>query len=49
MGLKYYLFDTSREPVNNLFLGIHINANAGQADYTDISLGYVYNFKYRER
>jgi hypothetical protein len=49
MGLKYYIFDTSREPVNNLYVGIHINANAGQADYTDISIGYIYNFNYRVR
>ncbi|MBT8263267.1 MAG: acyloxyacyl hydrolase [Bacteroidia bacterium] len=49
MGLKYYVFDTSKEPINNLFLGIHINANGGQADFTDISIGYVYNFNYRER
>ncbi len=49
MGLKYYIFDTSREPVNNLYLGIHINANAGQAEYTDISIGYIYNFNFKER
>lgn len=49
MGLKYYVFDTSKEPINNLFIGIHINANGGQADFTDVSIGYVYNFKYRER
>ncbi|NND63933.1 MAG: deacylase [Flavobacteriaceae bacterium] len=44
MGLKYYVFDTSNEPMNNIFFGIHINANGGQADFTDISLGYVYTF-----
>jgi len=49
MGLKYYVFDTSKEPVNNIYFGIHINANGGQADFTDISLGYVYNFNYQER
>jgi hypothetical protein len=35
--------------VNNLYVGIHINANAGQAEYTDISIGYIYNFKFKER
>lgn len=44
MGLKYYLWDTSKEPVNNIFFGIHINANGGQADFTDISLGYIISF-----
>ncbi|KAA3621110.1 MAG: deacylase [Flavobacterium sp.] len=49
MGLKYYLWNTSKEPVHNIFFGIHINANGGQADFTDLSLGYVYNFNFRER
>ena len=44
MGLKYYLFGTDGVPKHNLFVGAHINANLGQADFTELSLGYVYRF-----
>ncbi len=44
MGLRYYLINTSKSPKNNLFVGFHINSNGGQADFTDVRLGYVYNF-----
>ena len=43
MGLQLYLLNTSKHPENNLFLGAHINANYGQADFTGFSLGYVRN------
>ena len=42
LGLKYYLFGTSTAPVHNIFLGAHLTANLGQADFTELSLGYVY-------
>lgn len=41
MGLNLYLFNTNNLPKNNVFLGAHINANFGQADFTAVSLGYV--------
>lgn len=44
MGLKYYLFGTNDNPRHNLYIGAHINANGGQADFTDLSLGYVLRF-----
>ncbi|MBT8252507.1 MAG: deacylase [Flavobacteriaceae bacterium] len=44
IGLKYYFINTNHAPKNNIFLGAHINANLGQADFTDLSLGYVYRF-----
>lgn len=44
-GLKYYLFNTDRAPKNNLFLAAHINANLGQADFIECSLGYVFRFR----
>lgn len=44
MGMKYYLLGTNQVPKHNLYLGAHINANLGQADFTDVSLGYVYSF-----
>lgn len=49
MGLKYYLWGTAKQPKNNIYVAFHINANGGQADFTDVSLGYVYNFNFRER
>ncbi|WP_340155296.1 acyloxyacyl hydrolase [uncultured Winogradskyella sp.] len=44
MGLKYYLWSTDKAPKNNIYFGAHINANLGQADFTELSLGYVYRF-----
>jgi len=45
MGLKYYLIGTHKVPKNNIFIGANINTNLGQADFTEINLGYVHNFK----
>ncbi len=47
MGLKCYAIGTDKAPKHNLFLGAHINANLGQADFTELSLGYVYSFNYK--
>jgi len=44
MGLKLYLINTNKAPKNNLFLSAHINANLGQADFSELSLGYVHRF-----
>jgi len=44
LGLKYYLINTVKNPKNNIFLGVHLNANLGQADFSELSLGYVYRF-----
>ncbi|GAB5400335.1 MAG: hypothetical protein Aureis2KO_19200 [Aureisphaera sp.] len=44
MGMKYYLWGTHEFRKNNLYAGFHINSNGGQADFTDVSLGYVYNW-----
>ncbi|PKA84332.1 lipid A 3-O-deacylase PagL [Ulvibacter sp. MAR_2010_11] len=49
LGLKYYLLGTHTAPKNNLYLGIYINANLGQADYTELSLGYVHSFNFKEK
>lgn len=44
MGLKYYLIGTSKKPRQNIFIGAHLNANMGQADFTEFSIGYVQSF-----
>ncbi|MDW7694016.1 acyloxyacyl hydrolase [Flammeovirgaceae bacterium SG7u.111] len=40
-GLKFYAINTVKNPRNNIYLGAHINANQGQADFTEVSLGYL--------
>ncbi len=49
MGLKWYFINTKKSPHHNVFLGAHINANLGQADFTELSLGYVARFKLKTR
>jgi hypothetical protein len=49
MGIKYYVIANNKDPKNNIFFAFHINTNLGQADYTELSLGYVYNFNFKER
>ncbi len=44
MGLKLYLINTAKKPKHNVYISAHINANFGQADFSEASLGYVYNF-----
>jgi hypothetical protein len=44
MGLNFYLLNTNKLPTHNAFIGTHINANFGQADFTEINLGYQFNF-----
>jgi hypothetical protein len=38
LGVNYYFFDPARNAFN-LYVGIHIKANLGQADFTEFSLG----------
>ncbi len=45
MGLKFYLFNTSKKPKHNIYLAPYINANFSKADFSEITIGYVYNFK----
>ena len=45
LGLKFYALNTSKNPRNNFFIGAHINANLGQADFSELSIGLVHRFK----
>ncbi len=45
LGVKYYLITNERMPRHNVCIGTHINANFGEADFMDISLGYTYLLK----
>ncbi len=49
LGLKYYLISNQKSPKSNIFIACHINANLGQADFTELSLGYVHRFKFKEK
>lgn len=45
LGLKYYAWNTKNMPKHNVSLGAYICSNLGQADYTELSLGYTYIIK----
>ncbi len=47
LGLKYYLIGMEKAPANNLYIGASLNANLGQADFSEVSLGYVHSFNFR--
>ena len=49
LGLKYYVFGTDKKPTHNLYIGAHINANLGQADFNELSFGYVYSFNFKNK
>ncbi|MBT0607901.1 acyloxyacyl hydrolase [Aequorivita echinoideorum] len=49
LGLKYYLIGTEKLPENNFYVSANINANWGQADFSELSLGYIHNFEIRKR
>ncbi|GAA3514572.1 hypothetical protein GCM10022393_30660 [Aquimarina addita] len=49
MGIKYYVTNTNKSPKNNFFISAHINANLGQADFSELSIGYVYRFNKKMR
>ncbi len=45
LGLNLYLINTNKLSRHNLFVGAHIKANFGQADYSELTLGYQYKLK----
>ena len=49
LGLKYYLFSNSKSPRNNIYIGAHLNANLGQADFTELSLGFVHRLNLKQK
>lgn len=44
LGFKYYVIGTDKQPKSNVYAGVFINGNLGQADFSEIALGYVYKF-----
>ncbi len=49
LGLKYYLIGMEKAPKNNIYIGASLNSNLSQADFTELSLGYVHSFGFKER
>ncbi len=45
IGGNFYLINTNKNPTNNLFLGLHVNANWGTADFMGYTLGFVKRWK----
>lgn len=45
LGLKLYVINNEKNPLNNVYLAAHINSNLGQADFSEISIGYTHRFK----
>ena len=48
LGLKYYLINTVKNPTYNFYIGGFINSNLGQADFSELAIGYVKLFKSKE-
>ena len=44
-GIHYYIVDPTEKPNYNIFIGANIRANFGQADYTDLFIGYSRRIK----
>lgn len=44
-GLNYYLINTTKKPHNNIYIGANLAANFGQADFSELSIGFTHTFK----
>ncbi|MBL0342457.1 MAG: acyloxyacyl hydrolase [Bacteroidetes bacterium] len=42
LGFQYYLKNTMSEQNKNLFIGLYIKSNFGQADFLESSIGYMF-------
>lgn len=49
LGLKYYVLSHDQYRANNFYVGAFINANLGQADFTEIAFGYVKQFNLNKK
>ena len=49
LGLKLYALNTNKSPKNNFFIGANINSNFGQADFNELSFGYVHSLSIKKR
>lgn len=49
LGLKLYAINTNKSPKNNFYIGATLNSNFGQADFNELSFGFVHRFKLKKR
>lgn len=47
-GLKYYVFGSEKKTDHDFYIGTFINSNFGQADFTELSIGYIHKFNFKE-
>jgi hypothetical protein len=45
IGVNYYPLGTNDFKKHNFYIGAHMNANYGQADFTELRIGYLLCFK----
>jgi hypothetical protein len=45
LGIRFYALNTIKNPRNNFFIAVNVNANMGQADFSELSLGVVHRFR----
>ncbi|WCO03371.1 acyloxyacyl hydrolase [Psychroserpens ponticola] len=48
-GLKYYFIGSEKKSNYDFYVGTFINSNFGQADFTEMSFGYIHKFNFEER
>ena len=48
LGLKYYVISTAKKPETNFYIGGFINSNLGQADFSEVAIGYVKTFTLKD-
>ena len=41
-GANYYILDPYKHPRNNVFLGAYVSATAGEAEFLELNIGYVF-------
>lgn len=49
LGLRYYAITAKKAPQHNVFMAVNINSNVLQADFTELSFGYVYCPKLKKK
>ena len=49
LGLKFYAINTKNKPTTNFYLAAHINSNFGQADFSELSIGFTHRITKKEK
>ncbi|WP_282180644.1 hypothetical protein [Maribacter stanieri] len=46
IGLKYYFMDMDSSSKHNTYIGVFIDANLRQANFSELTVGYVHKFDF---